>query len=491
MPRYEDDEIESLGADQYLAGIGGGALTGAVSGSTFGPIGTAVGGVGGALLGGLGVYQQNQQYKDSQLQQAELEAKLEDNSLYEGLIQQQGMREALARRQAETDISAAAARGNFTPESALGFQRQAITDRGIQSGIERASLYTAAQQMDQARRQQILQEEMVKQQLADATAPDNTFQQALGGAAQAAAMYGTIKGQVDPDIYKKAIPTEPTGTSAEFVGAMAAPWVTQDPAAHQRTMADPWGVGAPYIAAEAFTPPVAAPVAAPVPVAPAAPARAPVGPPAASGASRRPVAGAPVGPAVGVPGAVSAAPVAAPGGGVSTETVMAAAGGMDPGKLLDETLQKAMAPAATVAPAPPLPVGANQGIGAPGIENVVSRAAQGVGEAGWNVMTGDAPTWQQGLLNTLVVPPAGAATQYSTGIQSTAPPPTGVMSAPTRMVQPSSTVDLTMVGEEQLWALAQNKFPGQTSFKNYGGTTVPWSKLSREEQEGYASYGLE
>ena len=215
----DDEEIEGYGAGQWLTGIGGGAASGAVTGGTIGgPWGAVIGGVVGAGAGAVSTGLSEEEYRKAQEQQNALNADLGDRSIYDNLIAQQGQREALTREANQVAAQQAAARGNLTPGSTIALQRNVERDQALAAGMERGSLYNAAQQMDLARRNQVLEEYGVAQSLANNAAPSDNFNKSMGALTAAASEYGTYASSKEttadataPIARDESIALDPTG----------------------------------------------------------------------------------------------------------------------------------------------------------------------------------------------------------------------------------------------------------------------------------------
>ena len=191
---YEPDELDYYGAGEWGAGVGSGLATGAAAGSTFGPWGTLIGGVVGAGVGAFGTYSDQQKYLEAQRQQQELEKELRSRSVYDLMLQQQGLSDARTRQEATVNARQAAARGNLSPQATAMLEQQAMNDLAFAQSAAKPELFLAAQAADRARQQQVLQNYGVAQGLAStATAGIGGWQQGLGAAAQGVALVGQMQ----------------------------------------------------------------------------------------------------------------------------------------------------------------------------------------------------------------------------------------------------------------------------------------------------------
>jgi len=191
----QTDEIEGYGAGTWAGNIGTGAMSGAATGMTLGggPWGAVAGGLIGGVAGGVATGADEKDYKAAQEQQNQLKQDLGSRDVYDNLIAQQGIRDSIQMEAAQTEAAQAGNRYNLTGASTAALQAKAARDLQLQSSLERGQLYLTAQQMDQARRDQVLQEYGASQELANnATASAGQNMASLGQAMGAAAQLGTM-----------------------------------------------------------------------------------------------------------------------------------------------------------------------------------------------------------------------------------------------------------------------------------------------------------
>lgn len=196
MPRdpyaVADDPIDTYDTGDRLKGIGGGAASGAAAGAAAGPYGALIGAGIGGVVGAFTTQEQEDAYRQQQQQQHDLQHDLQSHDQYDRMLQNSGLGSALQRQEAVLSARESAARGGLTPAATASLEQRALADANFQFGAERPALYLAAQQIDLARRNQVIQEYQASQGLADNAQPQD-YSQALGAATSAVSQLATVK----------------------------------------------------------------------------------------------------------------------------------------------------------------------------------------------------------------------------------------------------------------------------------------------------------
>jgi hypothetical protein len=196
MPYEEEDEFQGAGTGDWLAGIGSGAASGAVAGSSFGPWGAVIGGAAGGLFGAgrtyLGDQAAYEEWERQQALQAELDAVGTDFDTY---LASQALAGSIQSRRAAQQAREAAARGGLTEAAGIALEQQAVADVNRAQQAGRASSFVAAKQANLAERQQILDEFQGAQGLADGSAGSTAAMDlAWGGLTEGASQLGSMQG---------------------------------------------------------------------------------------------------------------------------------------------------------------------------------------------------------------------------------------------------------------------------------------------------------
>lgn len=179
-------------ASDWIGGIGSGAASGASAGSSFGPWGTLIGGIGGAMVGGYTTGKDQEKARIAAEQQDALNRDLNSRDQYDRFLSQAALSNAVRNQDQTLQAQQAASRGNLTGAATAGLLQQTSRDQAMQASAEKPGMFLAAQQAEQGRRAQVLQEYQVAQALANNAAPQDRSQM-WGDLSQATAMYGTMK----------------------------------------------------------------------------------------------------------------------------------------------------------------------------------------------------------------------------------------------------------------------------------------------------------
>lgn len=181
--KYEEDEYNPVDPLEALTTIGSGTLSGIMAGSSAGLPGMIIGGLGGAGAAGLGLSLESKQQREALEADAELRRKLDSSEFMSRRMSEVGAANAAQRRAAQIEAEAAAERAGMIGGSASQYAtdvRQDIAE------AQQAAIPAIANQTMQdalARKQAILSEEMVAQNLLDQRSQSDALEQ-LGAIAQ-------------------------------------------------------------------------------------------------------------------------------------------------------------------------------------------------------------------------------------------------------------------------------------------------------------------
>ena len=220
--REDKDAVEGLGAGHFLGNAASFGATGAsVGGSVGGGIGALVGGVVGVGTGLVKAGVQNRAHKDEQFRQLRLEEDLRNAGRLntDSFLGDQAIQQSSRRQQTESKAREAAARGGLSPAATaqLELDSRIAEDSGALLG--RASAFNAAADSARADRQQVLNEYLSAQELANGSAnAGKDIDTAFAAAAKATAIAGSTgaigNGSGDGD----AAQTESIGAGSDLIG---------------------------------------------------------------------------------------------------------------------------------------------------------------------------------------------------------------------------------------------------------------------------------